>query len=282
MKSKMLHFGSVTTMTLFLVSSASAHESWLVADRDRAEKGGTIRFSFRTGEVFPHSESAAKPERVAEWKVVRRAKTKHLKEMKVENNDLVAEMTFEDAGFHNVGIAMTPKFIELSAKEFEEYLKDEKADVALASFRRRDNPDAPAREIYTKFARTWVNIGDHGKDQASQQALNHVLEIIPGSDPRTWVVGKEIEVQVTLQGQPIAGLYVSSGHEGLPAHTFAQQVVTDASGVAKLTFSRGGHWFVRTHLIRPLAVPRAATNEPDAPKADWESFWTSATFRIPE
>jgi hypothetical protein len=92
----------------------------------------------------------------------------------------------------------------------------------------------------------------------------------------------EVEVKVTLQGQPIAGVCVSSGHEGLPAHKFVQQVVTDAGGLARLNLNQGGHWYFRTHLIRQLAVPRAANNAPDAPKADWESFWASVTFRVPE
>ena len=176
--------------------------------------------------------------------------------------------------------ALTPSFIELSAKDFEEYLSEEKADAALASFKRRSATDAPAREIYTKFAKTWVTVGEPGKDTSTQQAVGHLLEIIPTSDPRTWVRGMEVEVKVTWEGQPIAGVYVSSGHEGLPAHTFAERMVTDANGLARMTFGSAGHWYFRTHLIRPLAVPRAATPAPDAPKADWESFWASVTFRV--
>lgn len=261
-------------------ASVRAHESWLVVDMDRAEKDTPFRFAFRTGEVFPTSESAAKPERVAEWNVVRRAKVEKLSGITVEDKDLVARKSFTHPGFYLIGIALTPSFIELSPKDFEQYLFEEKADAALASFKRRAAPDAPAREIYTKFAKTWVTVGTPGKDATVQQAVGHLLEIIPTSDPRTWVSGMEVEVKVTLEGQPIGGVYVSSGHEGLPAHTFAERLVTDANGLARFTIGNAGHWYFRTHLIRPLAVPRAATSAPDAPKADWESFWASVTFRV--
>jgi hypothetical protein len=108
-------------------STVLAHDSWLVIDKDRAEKDARLVFSFRTGEVFPTSESAAKPERVAEWKVVRRAKVEHLKGPMIDGNDLVVDKTFEHPGFYNIGIALSPSFIELSPKDFEQYLVVERA-----------------------------------------------------------------------------------------------------------------------------------------------------------
>jgi len=265
--------------TVLGASTAWAHDSWLITERDGADKGATVRFAFLTGEEFPKSESAAKPERVAEWKLVRRAKRENLTGLTVEGTELAARKAFDYPGFYVVEIALKPSFIELSAKDFERYLTEEKAEEALASLRSRATPDAPARELYTKFSKTWLTIGDPTADGTYQQVVGHTLEIIPQSDPRAWLSGTQVEVKVLLEGQPLPGARVSSGHEGLPADTYAQTVVTDDNGVARMTLSQGGLWFFRTHVIRPLTSPRAATDDPDAPKADWESFWASVTFR---
>lgn len=256
------------------------HDSWLIADQDRVEKGATVRFAFVTSENFPKSESAAKPERVASWKVVRRAKREKLADAVVEGSDLVTRKAFDNEGFFLVELALKPNFIELPSKDFEHYLSEEKAEAALAGFKRRSAPDAPARELYTKFSKTWVTVSEPVKDAGFQQVVGHTLEIVPQSDPRAWMAGKEVEVMVMFEGQPLAGARVSSGYEGLAPHAYAQSVETDANGVAHLTLSRGGLWYLRTHVIRALATPRAASNEPDAPKADWESFWASVTFRV--
>ena len=47
----------------------TAHDSWLVAGKNVAAKDEPVRLTFVTAEVFPISEQAAKPQRVAEWVV---------------------------------------------------------------------------------------------------------------------------------------------------------------------------------------------------------------------
>ncbi|MEK7755634.1 MAG: hypothetical protein AAB385_00270, partial [Planctomycetota bacterium] len=47
----------------------AAHDSWLVAGKNVAPMNEPVRLAFVIGEVFPISEHAAKPERVAEWVV---------------------------------------------------------------------------------------------------------------------------------------------------------------------------------------------------------------------
>ena len=63
-----------TILVLFMLglsvpTRVDAHDSWLVAGKNVAGMNEPVRLAFVTAEVFPISEQAAKPQRVAEWVV---------------------------------------------------------------------------------------------------------------------------------------------------------------------------------------------------------------------
>ncbi|MEK7732138.1 MAG: hypothetical protein AAB363_09820, partial [Planctomycetota bacterium] len=152
----------VTVLSLLIVglsapTRVAAHDSWLVADKNVAALDEPVRLAFVTAEVFPISEHAAKPERVAEWVVFQGGQQRKVEGYAVEKEELAASVKFDQPGVHVVGIAMQASFIELSAKDFTEYLEDEKATAALAAHRRGPG-DQLGREFYTKFAKTFVEV----------------------------------------------------------------------------------------------------------------------------
>jgi len=175
---------------------------------------------------------------------------------------------------------MQASFIELPAKDFTEYLEDEKATAALAAHRRGPG-DQPGREFYTKFAKTFVEVAGGALQKGFNQRVGHKLEIVPLSNPCGWKVGDNVKVRVLQDGQPASGLRISSGHEGLAKHTYVEHATTDIDGAARFNLSRPGLWFFRTHTITTIRE-QPAYAPPDAPKADWESFWASITFRVLE
>jgi len=89
--------------------------------------------------------------------------------------------------------------------------------------------------------------------------------------PATLRVGDPLIVRVLLDGEPIAGVRVSSGCDGLREGGYAAHARTDAAGLAEVALPVGGEWFVRSHHIR---------QHPDPQLARWASFWPSLTFRI--
>jgi uncharacterized GH25 family protein len=269
---------SLLAAGLIVPTRVAAHDSWLVADKNLVAINESVRLAFVTAEVFPISDHAPKPDRVTEWVVAQGPNKRTVEGASVEGNELAARLKLDRPGIHAVGIAMQPGFIELAAKEFGEYLEDEKATAALAAHRRGPG-DQPGREFYTKFAKTFVEVAGGGPPTDFTQPVGHKLEIIPLSNPCQWKVGDEVKVRVLLEGRPAPNLRVSSGHEGLGPHTYVESVITGADGMARVKLSRPGLWFLRTHTIhtireQPAYAPR------DAPKADWESFWASITFRV--
>lgn len=271
---------SFLAVALSAPARVTAHDSWLVASKSTAAVDESVRLAFVTAEVFPISEQAARPERVDEWFTAQGEQRRKVEGYAVEKDELAASVKLDRPGVYVAAIAMQASFIELSAKDFTEYLEDEKATVALAAFRRGPN-DQPGREFYTKYAKTFVQVAGGLPQNSFSQRVGHKLEIIPLSNPCGWKVGDTVKVRVLRYGQPASGLRVSSGHEGLDKHTYVEHAVTDIDGAALFKLTRPGLWFLRTHTIHAIhQQPLYAA--PDAPKADWESFWASITFRVIE
>lgn len=256
---------------------SSAHDSWLVVSSNHLTAPSTVRAAFLTGEQFPISQSATSPDRVAQWTVHVGSGRQELRDFRVVNQELVVDIPLQHPGLHVIAIALKPKFIEIEAPKFEEYLTDEQARAVLEARHSAGQRDQTGREYYTKFSKTFVEVGDQEAPEYLKP-IGHKLEIIPLSNPCRWRVGDEVSVRVLLDGKPAAKLRVSSGREGLPEHTYVEHVLTDSEGTARFKPARSGLWFIRTHFIGPAGSQRHENS--DVPAADWESFWASITFRI--
>lgn len=273
-----------TWMALACPDTAAAHDSWLVAGANTAHAGETIRLAVVTAEVFPVSEHAAEPKRIKEWAVVHAGDRREVSSFAIEGMELAARFEMDQRGMHVIAVALRPRYIEIESADFDAYLEDEHAEAALAARRANNEQEKPGRELYTKLAKTFVEVADDSKDTTYRQPVGHPLEIIPLSNPCRWNVGDEVLVRVLRNGQPAAGLRVSCGHEGLPPHTYVQNVITDDDGVARIRLSQPGLWFVRTHTInaieRPGSAAEVSASTAEGASADWESFWASITFRV--
>jgi hypothetical protein len=214
---------------------------------------------------------------VAEWVAVSELGRAPVTGYAAQDNALVAAVKPETEGLHVAAIALKPKFIEIEPAKFEEYLKDEEAQAASELRRASGQSSEPGREYYTKFAKVIIDVGDSEEPAVYSKPVGHQIEIIPLGDPTGWESGQQIALQILVRGKPAAGLRVSGAHEGIGDDIYADHARTDAQGVAKITPSRPGLWYFRTHIIEPM--PAAAASEME-PKADWQSFWASLTAYI--
>lgn len=241
--------------------------------------GEKVLASLRTGEAFPQGENATHPDRVGEWIAVGSQGRTNFSGFAVESNDLAAQTSLDTPGAYVISVALRPNFIEIKAEDFEDYLREEKAETALETRQVEHQSDQPGREVYTKFAKTFVRVGDAGKGDVLTQPVGHKLEIVPLVNPLEWRVGDLVPVRVLLLGKPAEGLRVSTTREGLPAHTYVQNATTDSEGVVQLRLPRPGHWMIRTHAIRP--TPGVIFEDVTKSAAvDWESYFASITVRV--
>jgi hypothetical protein len=201
---------------------------------------------------------------------------------RIEGQELAAEVSLDQPGVHVIAASLHPHFIEFNADHFEGYLADEFARAAAALRHRRGQRHKPGRMYYTKLTKTFVEIGNQ-PTQDYQKPVGHTLEIIPLSNPCRWSVGSAVIVRVLYEGKPAAKVRVSSGYAGLPPHTFAESVFTDADGQARFKLTRPGLWFLRVHHLQSITTASSKADNPpreDDPPVEWESFWSSITFRV--
>ena len=113
-----------------------------------------------------------------------------------------------------------------------------------------------------------VQVGQGGGDPCRAAGLP--LEIVPLKNPFTLKKGDALPVRVLFHGKPLPEANV--GWQAPGDGTPRGYVRTDAAGEALVPVGRTGLLTLRlTHMTRP--------NTADY---EWESFWTSLTFRVPD
>ena len=252
---------------------ANAHEYWLSLDRWTAQPRQEVALSALAGTGFRGERKPWSPERAVKFI----ARTGVLLDLSrgAETGELIwTRFAPIDEGGTMFGYESTFVPIELPAKQFDAYLKDEGLDAPLAA-RRTAHATQPARERYRRCAKAWF-----GGDDATRatRPLGLPLEIVPltapGDDPK-------LEVMVLVEGRPLANALVKAWRAPLDTRGMAPdpetrdstavvaKVRTDARGRVTLSVKAAGEWLFSTVHMVPC-------REPD--QAEWESTWASLTF----
>jgi hypothetical protein len=190
--------------------------------------------------------------------------------------------------------------VELDAAKFEAYLREEGLETIIETRAQRGESARPGKEIYSRCAKSLLAVGPaapgpaaaaapgsasaakapaskstakvHGKPPPlHQRPLGFTLEIVPLADPFTMKPGATLPVMVLHEGKPLANVLVVAMNAEAPLSKIRAR--SDKAGRARLTLDRPGFWLVKAVLMRPA---------PAASGADWESFWASVTFELPE
>lgn len=267
-----LHEWINTWQTVALTLSAGAllgHNLWLLPEEEGAER---LRFSLNTSDLFPQSESALSPERIAELTLHSVNGASQVSRYEVSGTALLAEFEPVKACTLLAALTLHSREITLAGEKFTSYLQEEGAQAALAARAAAGQTAKPGRELYTKYAKAVLQLGA-ATDDTWRRCCGQRLEIIPLRNPCELKAGERLPVQVLFEGAPASGLRVSSGCEHLQEGHYAAHTYTDAEGRAEIEMLAGGRWFARTHLLRPYA-------DSAHPEIEWESCWASLTFAV--
>ena len=128
--------------------------------------------------------------------------------------------------------------------------------------------DQPGKERYSKSPKCLVRVGD-GQDGDPCRIVGLPLEIVPMQDPFQRKVGDALRVKVLFRDKPLADANLGWAHPDggdAPAGT----VRTNPKGEALIPIAQLGLKTIRlTHMTRPKEK-----------EFEWESFWTTLTFRL--
>ncbi len=257
-------------MTLWLAARTPAHDLWLVPPATATARSAvTVRAV--SGSAFPVGDHAPDPAQFAR----RLAVGPDGEPLPLDATGTTAgagllALTPTAPGVYAVGVETTPKLLTLDAAAFNAYLVEDGLPHVYLLRHREKSLDRPSAERYSKSPKALLRVGTGGGGDPTRP-LGLPLEIVPLADPFARKPGDALAVRVLFRGKPLAGANLGWDHpggDGLAAGT----VRTDPKGHALVPVAKTGLMTVRlTHLTRPQADGH-----------EWESFWTTLTFRVPD
>lgn len=253
-----------------LSSLTFAHDFWVEPSAARVAVGAEVTASLKVGMSCPGDPVKRKSERIERFELVGPSASLALRGD--DGADPAGRATPSEAGLHRIVYRGKRVSIELGAKEFEAYLKEEGLEKISALRADRGETDKPGREVYSRCAKALVCVGDVPRD-ASDAALGMRYEIVAAGNPMDLDItrsgGASVKVRVLFEGTPRAGALVKMMHCGTGTPPVSAR--TDEKGEAELPVTAPGRWVV------------ASTEMIEAAKdsgADWESLWASLTFEV--
>lgn len=260
---------TVAVVALFSAGRLFAHDLWLIPP-EKPAPGKPIRIKASVGMDFPKSEHAHDtsryPERLA---IGPDGKPLELKSAGKDETEMVGllELEAKEPGIYAVAVRTAPRVLALSAEKFNEYLISDGMPHIYLLRAKEKTLDKEARERYSKSPKALLRVGQGGGGDATRP-LGLPLEIVPLADPFALKPGDTLKVRVLFQGKalPEANLGWAAPGDGVARG----YVRTDAKGEALVPIAGPGLMTLRlTHMTRPKAADY-----------EWESFWTSLTFRL--
>lgn len=268
----------IAALTLLLIASmlVTAHDLWLVPALFSVAPGARVTVMMNTGDTFPRSEGAVKPERIERAALVTSKGVTRLTTFRTEGTSTLTDVIApREEGGAIVEIVLKPIATKQPRASFDEFVKHEGLDAIAAQLARAPERRAEERRTYAKYAKTLLRVGS-GKGAAKfyQKPLGHRLEIVAEADPFSLKPGGKLPVRVLFDGKPLVGARIVIGSLATATATQSNMpgVRTDSQGHADLQLDKtgGAHYIHALHMI-------PATGRSDV---EWDSFWATLTCGI--
>lgn len=260
----------ITFITLALVPSCLGHDLWLIPP-ELAKLNSPLTIRAHSGMEFPISVHAPNTAQFTKrFIILPDGKEMPLAAKGKEELSGLLEYTPNAPGIYVAAVTTEPKLITLSAEEFNHYHVADGLTHIYLMRHKEGTLGQPGRERYSKSPKTLLQVGD-GEVGNPCRVVGLPLEIVPLRNPFQLKVGETLPVRVLFRQQPLANAHLGwdvPGDGEEPTGT----VRTNAKGDALIPISQTGLMTIRlTHMTKAKAA-----------EYDWESFWTTLTFRIPK
>ena len=274
--SKLCHLasGSLARDALFLALALPAtpllaHEFWVEPGNYRPEADEVVPLKFYVGMAYHGDELPRYKSRIVEFS--------HF-EPGAEEGKTVPGFEGQQAGLirphapglHLVAYKSTSTFVELEPAKFRDYLLEEGLNSIAERRKELGESGKPGRELFARCPKTLIQVGDSGAAADGMRVMGFPLEIVPDVNPYDLSVGDSLPVKVLSRGEPLAGaLLVGFPRENPEDKPEAR---TGKDGRASLKLGYTGEWLIKTVSMERI----------DDPRADWQSWWGTITFELPE
>jgi hypothetical protein len=174
------------------------------------------------------------------------------------------------AGLYWIGYRSRRSFNRLEAEPFEAYLREEGLESVIAVREGLGEGARAGLEVYSRCAKALVAVGEDGAE-GYDHVFGFPLELVFQESPYALVADGDLTVGLLYDGKPLKDSVLVAVNRSTPERLVRQR--TDDRGQAAIRFSERGVWMVTAiHMVRAAA----------GVEADWESFWASLVFELPE
>lgn len=265
---------AVAAVTLLLASAsfAAAHDMFVKPTRFFAPENGEVRVRLLNG-TFSKSENSIARNRLGDASVLTpRGRIKlDTAEWGVKGDTSTFHIHTRAAGTYVIGVSTKPNRIDLSADDFNLYLKDDGIPDVLEARRKSGELNKPAKERYHKHVKAMLQVGTARTDHYAT-VFGYPAEIIPMENPYTLQKGATLRVKTLVDGKSTGNQYVLYGGELANGAGAMEQKDTrsDAQGIASIPLSQAGVYYIK--FINMTKVAKDTV--------DYESKWATLTFEV--
>jgi hypothetical protein len=272
----------------FVASSAAAGNLCLRPEPAVVTPGTPISIAILAAEPFPGPPVSWRSARVFDLSITDARGRLDVAEPVLGGDPAAARLTLRGPGTAVIAASTDSAYGETPAEAFEARLRQDGLDGALRARAAAGRSNAPGRERATCHLKTLVNVGGPNASVALSRA-GLALEIVPEESLAALRPGGHLPVRVFYRGDPdVEDQICVARASGAPASGAGANAAPGAAGAAGRF-----DWCGRLDGAGRASVPigaagwqmiRAARMIPikDDPKADWQSFLTSLTFRVEE
>ncbi len=265
----------VAVLTLLLVIGtfgiAAAHDMFLKPTRFFVPENSEVRVRVLNG-TFDKSENSIARNRLRDASVVTPTRRVQLDtaEWTVTGDTSTFHVHTREPGTYVIGASMNPTVLELSADDFNLYLREDGIPDVFAERQRTGELEKPAKERYHKHVKAMIQVGST-PSQHYATPMGYPAEIIPVENPYSLSKGGTLSVRTLVDGKPAGNQFVLYGAR-TPDNKAIEQLSmrSDSEGIARIPLSVSGTFYIK--FINMTRVQRDTV--------DYESKWATLTFQV--
>lgn len=257
-------------LALSVAPPALAHEFWISPEIYQIAPGDEIIAELRVGEKLKGAGYPYIPARTARFEVLQ-GEARLDPEARIGDRPALKRVV-ETPGLAIVVHETADTLLKYpSWEKFENFTTHKDFVWAQEMHRARDLPESGFYEVYRRYGKALVAVGD-GAGQDAPLGLD--TEIVALANPYTDDLSDGMPVRVLHFGAPRSDAQVELFAKDAAGEVTASFHRTDGAGVAVLPVVPGTEYLVDAVIMEPL--------EPEA-EGDpvWYSLWASLTFRTP-
>lgn len=176
------------------------------------------------------------------------------------------------AGTYVFAVSTKASEIELPAKSFNGYLKEDGLPDELARRTKARELGVDAKERYSKHVKAIVQVGDRRSNDFAT-VLGYPAEIVPVDNPYSVKIGGTLTVKALVDGKPLPNALVLYGARAPSGKAIPERTTrAGADGIARVPVASAGVWYVKFISMTRLG------KRPDG--VTHESKWATLTFAI--